>query len=155
MSSDFLIDWQKRSLLLEATKYDELSDHLKKNTRAIYVGFDPTADSLHVGSLLPLLALRRVQIAGHKPIVLVGGGTGLIGDPSGKEGERMLNPAETVRLWSERLKKQVAQFLDFDTGKYSAVLVDNYEWLKSLDAITFLRDLGKEFSLYRVGVRIA
>jgi len=109
----------------------------------VYVGFDPTADSLHIGSLLPLLALRRVQRAGHRPIVLIGGGTGLIGDPSGKAGERQLNPQEQVEAWADRLKAQVRVFLDFD----HAILADNYEWLSKLQVISFLRDVGKHFPL--------
>jgi len=111
------------------------------------VGFDPTADSLHVGSLLPLLALRRAQVAGHRPIVLVGGGTGLIGDPSGKTGERTLNPKDVVHEWAERLKRQVSPFLDFDGGRLSAVLADNYEWISELDVLSLLRDVGKHFSM--------
>src|SRR2546426_239951 len=96
------------------------------------VGFDPTADSLHVGSLLPLLALRRAQLAGHRPLVLIGGGTGLIGDPSGKVGERQLNPEEQVAEWAAGLKAQVRRFLDFESGPSAAILVDNYEWLSKL-----------------------
>src|SRR2546430_354216 len=92
---------------------------------AIYCGFDPTADSLHVGSLVPLLALRRAQLMGHRPIVLVGGGTGLIGDPSGKSGERLLNPEEQVAEWAERLKRQVERFFDFTGGAHAAVPADN------------------------------
>jgi tyrosyl-tRNA synthetase len=98
-----------------------------------------------VGSLLPLLGLRRVQLAGHRPIVLVGGGTGLIGDPSGKAGERALNPKEQVAEWAERLKRQVRPFLDFDRGPSAAILADNYTWLSQLDVIGFLRDIGKHF----------
>ena len=107
------------------------------------MGFDPTADSLHVGSLLPLLALRRIQRCGHRPIVLIGGGTGLIGDPSGKGGERQLNPEEQVAAWADRLRAQVQRFLDFD----HAVLADNYEWLSKIQLISFLRDIGKHFPL--------
>jgi tyrosyl-tRNA synthetase len=117
--------------------------HLLAAPRAAYVGFDPTADSLHVGSLLPLLALRRIQQFGHRPIVLIGGGTGLIGDPSGKEGERQLNAEEQVAVWADRLKAQVKRFLDFD----HAILVDNYEWLSKLQVVSFLRDVGKHFPL--------
>jgi len=132
-----------RGLIADSTPPDELRQHLRTAPRVVYVGFDPTADSLHVGSLLPLLALRRFQRAGHRPIVLIGGGTGLIGDPSGKAGERQLNPEEQVAAWAERLRGQVQRFLDFD----SAVLADNYEWLSKLQLISFLRDVGKHFAL--------
>jgi tyrosyl-tRNA synthetase len=145
MRSDLLRDLQSRELIVDLTTPDELDAHLASGRRTAYVGFDPTADSLHVGSLLPLLALRRVQLAGHRPIVLVGGGTGLIGDPSGKAGERALNPKEQVAAWAERLKRQVRPFLDFDRGPSAAILADNYAWLSELDVIGFLRDVGKHF----------
>ena len=145
MSSPFLEDLDARGLVADTT--DEVGPHLAGGSRTMYVGFDPTADSLHVGSLLPLLALRRAQLAGHRPIVLVGGGTGLIGDPSGKTGERALNPKEVVREWAEHLKRQVSPFLDFERGRLSAVLADNYEWISELDVVSFLRDVGKHFSL--------
>jgi tyrosyl-tRNA synthetase len=143
----FLEDMAARELVVDATPLDELSAHLHEARRSIYIGFDPTADSLHVGNLLGLTLLRRVQLAGHRPIVLVGGGTGLIGDPSGKAGERTLNEVDTVRAWAERLKRQVSRFVDFDRGANAAVLVDNYEWLSALSLIPFLRDVAKHFSL--------
>src|ERR1043165_3591291 len=124
MPSSVLADFQQRGLVADVTSPAELDAHLAQASRSVYVGFDPTADSLHVGSLLPLLALRRAQLAGHRPIVLVGGGTGLIGDPSGKAGERVLNPKDVVHEWAERLKRQVNPFLDFEGGRLSAVLVD-------------------------------
>ena len=145
MRSELLRDLQGRELIADVTTPDELDAHLSSGRRTAYVGFDPTADSLHVGNLLPLLALRRVQLAGHRPIVLVGGGTGLIGDPSGKAGERALNPKEQVAEWAERLKRQVRPFLDFDRGPNAAILADNYAWLSELDVIGFLRDIGKHF----------
>jgi len=145
MRSELLRDLQGRELIADVTTPDELDAHLTSGRRTAYVGFDPTADSLHVGSLLPLLTLRRVQLAGHRPIVLVGGGTGLIGDPSGKAGERPLNPKEQVAEWAERLKRQVRPFLDFDRGPNAAILADNYAWLSELDVIGFLRDIGKHF----------
>jgi tyrosyl-tRNA synthetase len=145
MRSDLLRDLRSRELVADVTTPDELEAHLASGRRTAYVGFDPTADSLHVGSLLPLLALRRVQLAGHRPVVLVGGGTGLIGDPSGKAGERALNPKEQVAKWAERLKRQVRPFLDFDRGPNAAILADNYAWLSQLDVIGFLRDVGKHF----------
>jgi len=145
MRSDLLRDFQQRELIADLTTPEELDAHLASGRRTAYVGFDPTADSLHVGSLLPLLALRRLQKAGHRPVVLVGGGTGLIGDPSGKAGERALNPKEQVAEWAERLKQQVRPFLDFDRGSSAAILADNYTWLSQLDVVGFLRDVGKHF----------
>ena len=139
--------FKQRGLIADATRPEELDAHLAAAPRTLYVGFDPTADSLHIGSLLPLLALRRAQLSGHRPIVLVGGGTGLIGDPAGKAGERALNPAEQVAGWADRLKQQVQPFLDFDRGPHAAILVDNYTWLSKLELIPFLRDVGKHFSL--------
>src|SRR3989442_9337584 len=147
MRSNLLCDLQSRELIADVTTPDELDAHLGSGRRTAYVGFDPTADSLHVGSLLPLLALRRVQLAGHRPIVLVGGGTGLIGDPSGKSGERLLNPEEQVAEWAERLKRQVERFFDFTSGARAAVLADNYQWLSKLEGISFLRHVGKHLSL--------
>jgi tyrosyl-tRNA synthetase len=145
MRSPLRDDFEGRGLIADAS--EGLSGHLATGSRTLYVGFDPTADSLHVGSLLPLLALRRAQLAGHRPLVLVGGGTGLIGDPSGKTGERTLNPKEVVHEWAERLKRQVSPFLDFECGRLSAVLADNYEWISELDVLSLLRDVGKHFSV--------
>jgi tyrosyl-tRNA synthetase len=150
-SIDLWKDLKWRGLIADSTKPHELHQHLLDGSRAAYVGFDPTADSLHVGSLLPLLALRRFQLAGHRPIVLIGGGTGLIGDPSGKIGERQLNPEAQVAEWAERLKEQVRRFVDFESAG-AAILSDNYEWLSRLQVISFLRDVGKHFPL---GVMIA
>ena len=143
----FLEDLTARELVVDATPADELAAHLHEGRRSAYIGFDPTADSLHVGNLLGLTLLRRLQLAGHRPIVLVGGGTGLIGDPSGKAGERTLNEADTVRQWAERLKRQVSRFVDFDRAANAALLVDNYEWLSALSLVPFLRDVGKHFSV--------
>src|SRR5712692_8907948 len=150
MDTSLRDDFQARGLIVDGS--EGWSDHLASGSRTLYVGFDPTADSLHVGSLLPLLALRRAQLAGHRPIVLVGGGTGLIGDPSGKTGERALNPKDVVHEWAERLKRQVAPFLDFERGPFAAVLADNYEWISELDVLSLLRDIGKHFP---VGVMLA
>jgi tyrosyl-tRNA synthetase len=145
MSSGLLHDFGLRGLIAAMTGREELEAHLKHGSQGVYCGFDPTADSLHIGSLLPLLALRRFQLAGHRPIVLIGGGTGLIGDPSGKTAERPLNAADQVQAWAERLKRQAAQFLDFDDRGGGGRLLDNFTWLSRLDVITFLRDIGKEF----------
>jgi tyrosyl-tRNA synthetase len=147
MPTSMLSDFEQRGLVADVTAPAELAAHLAGGSRTVYVGFDPTADSLHVGSLVPLLALRRCQLAGHRPVVLVGGGTGLIGDPAGKAGERALNPEEQVAAFAARLKEQVRPFLDFDAGQTAAILVDNYEWLSRLEVIPFLRDIGKHFSV--------
>jgi tyrosyl-tRNA synthetase len=147
MPTSMLSDFEQRGLVADVTASAELAGHLAGGSRTVYVGFDPTADSLHVGSLVPLLALRRCQLAGHRPVVLVGGGTGLIGDPAGKVGERALNPEEQVAAFAARLKGQVRPFLDFDAGRNAAILVDNYEWLSRLEVIPFLRDIGKHFSV--------
>ena len=144
---DLWKDLKWRGLINDCTKPHELHQHLIEGTRSVYVGFDPTADSLHVGSLLPLLTLRRFQRAGHRPIVLIGGGTGLIGDPSGKLGERQLNAEAQVAEWAARLKEQVKRFVEFEHGATAAVLADNYEWLSRLQVISFLRDVGKHFPL--------
>ena len=152
MPTSVLAEFQQRGLIADVTSPDELTAHLAGASRTLYVGFDPTADSLHVGSLVPLLGLRRFQLAGHRPIVLVGGGTGLIGDPAGKTGERALNPEEHVAAFAERLKAQVRPFLDFDRGAHAAILVDNYAWLSKLQLIPFLRDIGKHFG---VGAMVA
>jgi tyrosyl-tRNA synthetase len=147
MPTSVLADFQQRGLVADVTSPAEFDAHLRQDSRMVYVGFDPTADSLHVGSLVPLLGLRRFQLAGHRPIVLVGGGTGLIGDPAGKAGERTLNAEDFVTACAARLKAQVRPFLDFDRGPHSALLVDNYEWLSKLAVIPFLRDVGKHFGV--------
>jgi tyrosyl-tRNA synthetase len=147
MATPVLKDFEDRGLVADVTLPAEFGAHLAEGARTVYVGFDPTADSLHIGSLVPLLALRRMQLAGHRPIVLVGGGTGLIGDPAGKTGERALGPEEQVAAYAARLKAQVRPFLDFDHGPHAAILVDNYEWLGRLEVISFLRDIGKHFGV--------
>jgi tyrosyl-tRNA synthetase len=113
----------------------------------LYGGFDPTADSLHIGHLVPLLALRRFQLAGHRPLALVGGATGLIGDPSFKSAERQLNSGDIVGAWVDKLRAQLEQYLDFDCGHNSAVVVNNLDWTSDLSALDFLRDVGKHFSV--------
>ncbi len=136
-----------RNLVTQMTGGDELESYLKSESRTLYCGFDPTANSLHIGSLVPLLALRRFQLAGHKPIALVGGATGLIGDPSFKSQERSLNDEGTVANWVECLKKQISVFVDFDSGSNKAVMENNLDWTKGMDVLTFLRDVGKHFSI--------
>ncbi len=146
-SKDLLKELEWRGLLAQVSSPDELQQHLATEPRTIYCGFDPTADSLHIGSLVPLLALRRLQLMGHRPILLLGGATGLIGDPSFKAAERSLNTEDIVEGWVERLQQQVERFLDFDTGDHAALIVNNLEWIRPLDALTFLRDVGKHFSI--------
>lgn len=141
-----LDDLKSRGLIYQNTDEEALRKRLDKPT-TLYCGFDPTADSLHIGSLLPILVLRRFQLAGHRPIALVGGGTGLIGDPSGKVNERTLNTKETVEEWSLKIKAQLSQFLDFNKPENPAILANNYDWLGSLQVIEFLRDIGKNFSV--------
>jgi tyrosyl-tRNA synthetase len=144
---ELLNDLNSRGLLQQMTAEDELKEHLNQGMKTLYCGFDPTADSLHIGSLVPLLVLKRFQQAGHKPIVLVGGATGLIGDPSFKASERKLNTEETVAQWVESLKQQVSQFVDFDCGENAAIVANNLDWTESFDLLSFLRDVGKHFSV--------
>ena len=139
-------DLRWRGLIAQSTDEKELIDALNKPT-TLYIGFDPTAASLHVGNLVVLLVLRRFQLAGHNPIALVGGATGLVGDPSGRNDERTLNSNEVVEGWVKGIRKQVAAFLDFDTTVNPAVVVNNLDWTAPLSAIEFLRDIGKHFSV--------
>jgi tyrosyl-tRNA synthetase len=140
--SDFFADLQWRGLVYQTTS-DQLGAWLASGRRTLYAGFDPTADSLHVGSLLPLLMLRRFQRAGHRPIAVVGGATGMIGDPSGKSDERQLLSPQTLASNVAGLEKQMRQFLDFDRD--AALLVNNADWLGRMSYIEFLRDVGKNF----------
>ncbi|MBN3564217.1 tyrosine--tRNA ligase [Aliamphritea spongicola] len=142
-----LQDLNARGLIAQMTSEEELEKHLAEGSVTLYCGFDPTADSLHIGSLVPLLALKRFQQAGHKPLALVGGATGLIGDPSFKAQERKLNDDQTVGNWVEKLKAQVSQFVDFDAAENPAEVVNNLDWTKDMDILTFLRDVGKHFSV--------
>jgi tyrosyl-tRNA synthetase len=133
-----------RGLLHQTT--DDLATALAAGMVTAYVGFDPTADSLHVGHLVPVMGLAHLQRAGHRPIALVGGGTGMIGDPSGKSAERQLNTRETVAANAAALRGQLERFLDFD-GPNAALMRDNADWLVPLDALTFMRDVGKHFTV--------
>lgn len=142
-----LEELEYRGLVYQITNRERLIDSLNGGSRTLYIGFDPTADSLHIGHLLPVLTLRRFQMAGHAPIALVGGGTGLIGDPSGRSTERTLNGPDTVAAWTDSLKGQLSRFLDFEAQPNAARLVSNYEWLAPLDVISFLRDVGKYFTV--------
>ena len=139
-------DLRWRGLLAQSTDEAALLESLKKPI-TLYCGFDPTAPSLHTGNLVVLLVLRRFQLAGHNPIALVGGATGLVGDPSGKNEERTLNSTEIVEGWVNRIRKQVSAFLDFDAPKNPALVVNNLDWTSPLSAIEFLRDIGKHFSV--------
>ncbi|MCP5123035.1 MAG: tyrosine--tRNA ligase [Pseudomonadales bacterium] len=147
MSSALLDDLRARGLVFQIAGEADLPGWLDGGVRTLYCGFDPTADSLHIGSLVPLLMLRRFQLAGHKPLALVGGATGLIGDPSFKAQERQLNTPEVVDGWVEKIKTQVCRFIDFDIGEASAEVVNNLDWTANLDVLTFLRDIGKHFSI--------
>ena len=144
---DIVADLDSRGLVAQLAGGDELKAHLLEASRTVYCGFDPTAESLHIGNMVPLLALKRFQMAGHKPIALVGGATGMIGDPSFKASERQLNTSDTVSQWVARLKPQLSRFLDFDCGENSAELVNNLDWTKDYDVLSFLRDVGKHFSV--------
>ncbi len=139
-------DLRWRGLLAQSTDEAALLEALKKPL-TLYVGFDPTAASLHVGNLVVLLVLRRFQLAGHTPIALVGGATGLVGDPSGRNDERTLNSSAVVEEWVARIRKQVSAFLSFDETANKAVVVNNLDWTSPLSAIEFLRDIGKHFSV--------
>lgn len=144
---DLIANLRELGLIAQVSSEAELVDHLKSGMRTVYCGFDPTADSLHVGNLVPLLALRRFQLAGHRPILLVGGATGMIGDPGGRTTERQLNPVEVVGEYLARIRTQAARFLDFDCGETAAILVDNADWTRDLTVIDYLRNIGKHFSV--------
>lgn len=144
---NLIAELQSRGLVAQMTGDGALIEHLAHSSRTVYCGFDPTADSLHIGSLVPLLTLRRFQLGGHKPIALVGGATGLIGDPSFKSQERRLNTADVVEGWVESIKSQVSHFIDFDKGSSSAEVVNNLDWIGPMNLLTFLRDVGKHFSV--------
>jgi len=152
MKSDICAELAWRGLIHQTTDDAFLPGWLRGGSRTLYVGFDPTADSLHVGSLMPLMALRRFQLAGHRPIALVGGATGMIGDPSGKSEERNLLSVETLRANVAGIEAQIRRFLDFDSVSNGALLVDNSEWMHKFGYLEFLRDVGKHFP---VGVMLA
>ena len=143
----FLEELHARGLIAQTTAGDALAEHLNSGSRTLYCGFDPTADSLHIGSLVPLLMLKRFQMAGHKPIALVGGATGLIGDPSFKAQERKLNTPDVVAGWVDKLKAQVSRFVDFNSGANSAEVVNNLDWVGNMNVLDFLRQVGKHFSV--------
>ena len=149
MSTQAFIDELRwRGLLTQVSDEQGLLEYLDSGCQSLYCGFDPTADSLHVGSLVPLLALRRFQLQGHRPLLLLGGATGMIGDPSGRDDERSLNAGETVSNWIQALRVQVSGFLEFDTQDGTAAkIVNNLDWTHDLPVIDFLRNIGKHFSV--------
>lgn len=144
--SGLINELQQRGLIAQTTDAEALQQLLDQEQISLYCGFDPTADSLHIGHLLPVLALRRFQLAGHKPIALVGGATGMIGDPSFKAVERSLNTPETVAGWVEKIRNQLTPFLSFD-GENAAVMANNHDWFGGMGCLDFLRDIGKHFSV--------
>ena len=144
--SQLIEQLRKRGLIAQVSGDSELEEHLDQS-RTLYCGFDPTADSLHLGHLVPLLVLKRFQEAGHKPIALVGGATGMIGDPSFKADERKLNTPDVIAGWADKIKGQVSQFIDFDCGDNSAIVANNLDWTAQMSALDFLRDVGKHFSV--------
>lgn len=146
MERDVLADLEARGLIAQTTGEAALREHLAAGPAGVYCGFDPTADSLHLGHLVPLLVLRRFQQAGHRPIALVGGATGLIGDPSFKAQERRLNEPDVIEGWVERLRAQVSRFLEFD-GPAAACVVNNLDWMAPMPVLDFLRNIGKHFSV--------
>jgi tyrosyl-tRNA synthetase len=147
---DIIDELSWRGLIADTTDLDELRSALNSGRVTFYAGFDPTAPGLHIGNLALLLTMRRLQLAGHRPIGLVGGATGLIGDPSGKSAERVLNARETVAEWVERIRGEESRFLDFDAGESSALIVSNLEWTGPMLVLDFLRDIGKHFSVNRM-----
>ncbi|MDR3220640.1 MAG: tyrosine--tRNA ligase [Candidatus Accumulibacter sp.] len=144
--SALLRDLQARGLIAQITDAAALDELLTRESISLYCGFDPTAESLHLGHLVPVLLLRRFQQAGHKPIALVGGATGMIGDPSFKAAERKLNTPEVIAGWVGKIRNQLAPFLDFE-GSNAAIMADNYDWFGPMSALDFLRDIGKHFSV--------
>lgn len=142
---DIYADLEWRGLIHQATDASFLREWLQTGCRTVYAGFDPTADSLHVGSLIPLLYLRRFQRAGHRPIALVGGATGMIGDPSGKSSERNLLSVEQLEANVAGIRTQMQNFLDFDSSQTGAVLVNNFDWMRDFSYLAFLREIGKNF----------
>ena len=147
MTTQLLADLEWRGLIAQTTDRDSLLKDLDSAPVKFYIGFDPTAPSLHVGNLVVILVMRRFQLAGHLPIALVGGATGLVGDPSGRNEERTLNDESIVEEWVGNIRKQLAKFLDFESTKNGAVMANNLDWTKPVSALEFLRDIGKHFSV--------
>ncbi len=147
--SAVLDDLAWRRMVADHTDLDALRQAMASAPLAYYIGFDPTAPSLHFGNLVQLLTMRRLQLAGHRPIGLVGGATGLVGDPGGRTSERVLNEREVVAEWVQRIREQVERFLSFE-GEHAATIVNNLDWTGQLSAIDWLRDVGKHFSVNRM-----
>ena len=146
VNNELLDDLKWRGLIAQTTDEAALREALKKPI-TLYLGTDPTAPSIHVGNLVPLLVMRRFQLAGHNPILLVGGATGLVGDPSGRNDERSLNDSSIVEQWVNRIKVQLSKFMDFDAAANPATMANNLDWTAPLSTIAFLRDIGKHFSV--------
>ncbi len=149
MAYDVLADLQARNLIAQTTDLEELKAALSADSISFYCGFDPTAPALHLGNLAQIVTMRRLQNAGHRPLALVGGATGLIGDPSGKTAERSLNSTEIVNEWVDRISTSMEKFFKTD-GANAVVFVNNYDWTKNYSAISLLRDIGKHFSVNRM-----
>ncbi|QKJ67663.1 tyrosine--tRNA ligase [Deefgea piscis] len=143
---DLLADLEQRGLIAQQTDAVALGKLMSEQAITLYCGFDPTADSLHIGSLVPILVLKRFQQAGHKPIALVGGATGMIGDPSFKAAERKLNTLDVIEGWVGKIRNQVSPFLSFE-GNNAAIMANNHDWYAKMDILAFLRDIGKHFSV--------
>src|SRR5690242_13038820 len=150
---DVLEDLEWRGLVALTTDRDALAKDLADGPVTVYCGFDPTAESLHVGNLVPLFALRRFQLGGHRPIALAGGATGFIGDPSGRTTERSLLSAEVIAARVGLIRAQMARFLDFGEGPTDAVAADNMDWTRDITVIDFLRDVGKHFPVNQMLAR--
>jgi tyrosyl-tRNA synthetase len=151
-SQSLLADLQWRGLISQTTDLKALESAMQKPI-TLYLGVDPTAPSMHLGNLVVCLVLKRFQLAGHKPIPLVGGATGLVGDPSGRNEERSLNDESIVLDWVNRIRKQLEMIIDFDDKKTGAVLANNLDWTKPVSALEFLRDIGKHFSVNQMLAR--
>jgi tyrosyl-tRNA synthetase len=151
--TDIIDELTWRGLIAQSTDIDELRKALDTGMVTVYCGFDPTAPGLHIGNLVQLLTLRRIQLAGHRPIGLVGGATGLIGDPSGKSAERVLNPRDVVATWVDRIQSEVERFLDFGDASNGATMVSNLDWTAQLPVLDFLRDIGKHFPVNQMLAR--
>lgn len=146
MLTNFIAELKWRGMLHDVMP--ETEEHLLSEMRAAYMGIDPTADSLHIGHLVGVMLLKHFQIAGHKPYALIGGATGMIGDPSGKSNERNLLDEATLRHNQAALKEQLSRFLDFDSqAPNAAVLVNNYDWMKDFSFLSFIRDVGKHITV--------
>jgi tyrosyl-tRNA synthetase len=151
--TDVLADLEWRGLLAQTTDRDALARDLASGVVTVYCGFDPTADSLHVGNLVPLLALRRFQLAGHRPIALAGGATGFIGDPTGRTTDRVMQTPEEISARVVVIKRQMERFLSFDDGPTGAIMADNLDWTAPMSALDFLRDVGRHFPVNQMLAR--